>query len=238
MDSIDNVILEYVDGLCAGLWQPLCDHPQCCHISADCILWLLAHRYGYTYAGTTSGDNTDTTKSLGRRFLETRLRFATTLRALQEKPSAMGRITMSCARSRRNAHSISFLVHEERVCVLQADRGRYSLCDWTHEDATRMPQRMRAAHRTYGGLQWVAVDRFMQDVFEHDLRPICGMPCPRITGLVILVHKRLLGTRADREFNDRFMHGANVQLVLPGVAYTQLGRQLINFMSKLRFAKN
>jgi hypothetical protein len=233
-DSIEGVLDTLLEGFCENVWQPLKYNKYCCHLSADMIVWLLAHEFRFVYAGTMlfTPLTFRFTSSLGPRDVAQRLSFATSLRApsLQE-PVAMGTISMVCE-TRRDFHSIAFVVHGGEVMVLQADRNRFSLCDWTDEDGSRLPQHMRAAHRVYGGMQWVPVARFMTDISRGEYEPLCGMRCPRVLGLSLLVHKRVLGTRASRGFDDEFWHGERVRFVLRNLIHSE-GQKMMAFMNQL-----
>lgn len=225
--AIDDALLVLVVGFCDNLWRPLKYDAKSCHTSADLAVWLLAHEFGFAYAAT--GLFAPANSSLRPRDVAQRLAFATSRRAPSlREPVAMGVVSLVCT-TRRDFHSIAFVVHGGDVMVLQADRNRYSLHDWADADGGRLPPYMRAAHRAYGGLRWVPAARFLADVEQGEFEPLCGWRCPRVQRLVLLVHERVLGTRATRGFDDAFVHGERVRLLLPSVA-TAVGRRVMQFM--------
>ena len=232
--AVDDAIALFVEGFRNGLWDPLRASPKCCHMTADCILYLLAREFRFEYAGTQAGKgNMPSSSSLSDIFVARRLHFATHLDPSEgaEAPVAMLRLSLSCGRSRLNTHTLACVVHRGYVRVLQADRGRFSLHDWVQEDADGIPASMESAHRKYGGARWVAVAEFVDDVIEHRFLPMYRESCPRVVNMSVLVHETRLGTRTSRGFDDTFVHGSRVERVLPLMAYS-VGQTLKGFVER------
>ena len=103
------------------------------------------------------------------------------------------------------------------------------LTPWTDEDENQISRMMRTAHRVYGGCRWVPVERFMMDV-RNDFEALCGMRCPRVTRLSLLLHKNSMGSRSTRGFDDAFVHGRRVLIILPNFATSVYASRLMEFM--------
>jgi hypothetical protein len=223
MEDVLSILTIFVEGMREGLWDPLVTFGKCCHITADCILWLFVQESNFTYVGTMMGQGcAPSSASLSKRFVAQRLRFVASLDEPcgADVPVAMLRFSLSCGRSRRNTHTLACLVHCGHVLVLQAARGTFSLYDWVQEDSRNIPASLEIAHRKYGGARWVAVTEFIHDAVELDFLPVFGLRCPRVGSMSLMVHEKWFGTRASRGFNDSFVHGRNVERVLPAMTWS------------------
>lgn len=231
-DLIDSEVSTLLDGFCDNFWVPLKSVPKACHASADAVVWLLAHAFGFAYASTSF--TAPPRKSLCGADVLRRLAFATNLQAPSlPAPHAMGVISLTRTR-RSDVHSFAFIVHRGEVMVLQADRDCFSLYDWADEwDDCDLPLYIRAAYSVYGRRNWVSVAQFMTDVTRDDFEALCGERCPRVYRLSLLVHERLLGTKVTRGFGDDFVHGARVHEALPTMCTTKYGQAMMQLMQQL-----